>query len=115
MVLITLAELMALRLTLLLAVEKDVNKLRIFGDSLLVIKSVKQEYVLRNFILQPVLEKVLRLMQAIAQISFHHIFREMNRVADGLSKEGVQLAHGEWIIQENADCHVSEYADPPFD
>ena len=49
-----------------------------------------------------------------SQISFHQVYREGNQVADRLSKDGVLLAHGDWIIQEHAGGHIYEYAHPPF-
>jgi len=42
------------------------------------------------------------------------VYREGNQVTDGLSKDGVLLAHGDWIIQEHAGGHIYEYAHPPF-
>jgi ribonuclease HI len=87
-------ELMSLELVLVLAVEKGVTKLQIFGDSLLVIKWTKKEYETRNFLLQDLLDKIKGITSHFDQLTFHHIFRVRNRVMDGLSKEGPQLAQG---------------------
>jgi ribonuclease HI len=107
-----LSELMALHLTLLLVLEKGVTNIQFFGESLLVIKWVKEEYALRNYILQPVLDEIIRLIQAFDHISFIRVYRERNQVADALSKEGFLLARGIWIIQERADGLVNEYLHP---
>jgi hypothetical protein len=64
-----LCELMALKLVLMLAWEHGVTHIQIFGDSLLVIQWMKQELVLRNFMLQPLFLDVMSL-----QVILHSYF-----------------------------------------
>jgi hypothetical protein len=45
---------------------------------------------------------------------FNHIYEEMNAMLDGLSKDGVQMAYGQWYILEDRDELTSKYYHPPF-
>ena len=65
---------MALSSTLLLVVTKGANILQVFGDSLIIIKLLK-EFTMRNFILQLVLEEILDLFCDFDQISFYHVYK----------------------------------------
>jgi hypothetical protein len=69
-----LVELMAFHVSLLLALEKGVKNLPVFGgDSLLVIKWVKKEIVLINYLLQPMLGEVFDIIQDFDHTSFQHV------------------------------------------
>jgi hypothetical protein len=105
---------MALKLTFTLAAEHGVSRFQIFGDSSLVIKWMKMEYVLRNFTLQLLLDEIRGILAGFNYHSFQHIFRDRNQIADCLSKYRIQLACGEWFIQEDLNGHISEYVQLPF-
>lgn len=105
-------ELMALKLLFSLAIEKSVSKL-IFGDYILEIKCNK-EYNVRNYILQPLIDEIAVLSSTIINIFFFHVYRERITVADGLSKEGLQLDREQWIILEDLAGQCSEYVHDPF-
>ena len=78
---------MALKLLLLFSVEKDCHYLQDFGDSMIVIDwdiGFSRCHVLR---LLPILEEVALLQQRFDNISFTHVYREQNGVADRISKE----------------------------
>ena len=85
------AELMALKLLLLFVVEKDCHSLQFFGDSMIVIdwaRGTSRCHVLR---LLPILEEVALLQQIFDSISFTHVYREHNGVANRISKEATQF------------------------
>jgi ribonuclease HI len=84
------SEIMALKLLLLFAVEKGCTSLQVFGDSLLIIKWVKQEHFCHTARLRPYLAEVLRIISTFDTISLSHIYRERNALADRLSKEATQ-------------------------
>ena len=88
------AELMTLRLLLLFALEQGCLSFQVFGDSMLVIEWAKETVKCHVMILLPILEEVLRLKQQFIHISFTHVYRERNGVADQLSKEATQLEFG---------------------
>jgi len=108
------AELMTLRLLLLYALEQGCLSLQVFGDSLLVIEWAKEIQKCNVTRLFPILEEVLLLKQQFFKIYFTHVYRERNRVADGLSKEGTQLTYGTWKIQIIAPTGAFSYYHRPF-
>lgn len=73
-------ELMALKLVLMLSWEHGVTQFQLFGDSLLVIQWIKQESVLRNFILQLLFLDVMSLQTTFTHISFEHVYQDRNNV-----------------------------------
>ena len=107
-------ELMSLILLILFVLEQGCLSLQVFGDSMLVIdwaNEVRQCHVMR---LLPILEEVLLLKHHFNTISFTHVFRERNRVADRLSKEATQLDYGTWRIQIFARTGAYSYYHRPF-
>ena len=85
------AELMALKLLLLFVVEKDCHSLQVFGDSIFVIDWARGFIRCHVIRLLPILEEVALLQQRFDNISFTHVFKERNGVADRISKEASQL------------------------
>jgi ribonuclease HI len=78
---------MALKLVFILSLEKDITQIQILGDSLLVIQWMKGDYMLRNFLLQP-LFKTLRIYNQPSLIS--HLLMSVqgqNIEANRLSKQ----------------------------
>jgi len=82
---------MTLKLALKLAQELGVTQLQIFGDSMLVIKWMHKEIGLRCFSLQPLYDEVHNLLTSFSYMSLSHIYMDMKRVVDGLSKVGVGM------------------------
>ena len=80
-------EILALYMLLLLAHDKGVQKLQIFGDSMIIINWINQTQRCHNIQLNPILEEVAQLKTTFNQISFTHIYREQNQQADTCSKE----------------------------
>jgi ribonuclease HI len=97
------AELMSLKLLLLFSLEKNVHSIQLFGDSLLVINWIRKSQRCHNIILCPLLEEVFRILASFDNYSFHHVYREHNQEADSLSKEGLQMVVGTWMIREDKD------------
>jgi hypothetical protein len=65
------SELMALYLLLLLALEKNINHLNIYGDSLFVIQVMKGTHFLHSYTLVPLLEEIKRLTASSLISHFH--------------------------------------------
>ena len=91
---------MTLRLLLLFTLEQGYLSLQVFGDSMLVIEWEKENVQCHVMILLPILKEVIRLKQQFNHISFTHVYRERNRVADQLSKDATQwhMDLGIWRI-----------------
>jgi ribonuclease HI len=98
---------MALKLVLKLAQEFGVTQLQFFGDSKLVIQWMHKEIALRNFTLQPLYDEVLNLLTSFSYTSLSHIYKDKNNVADGLSKAGVGMERGTWIISVIQNGHTT--------
>ena len=110
------AELMSLRLLLLFALEQGCLSLQVFGDSMLVIEWAKETVQCHVMILLPILEEVFRIKQQFNHISFTHVYRERNGVADQLSKEATQwhLEFGIWRITVHSLEGSYSYYHRPF-
>ena len=83
------AEYLGLIAALEYCVENNVNNVRIFLDSLLVVQQVNMEYKVKSKKLQSHYEKSLKLIDQIEDIEIHHIRREYNSRADQLANEAL--------------------------
>ena len=110
------AELMSLRLLMLFALEQGFRSLQIFGDSMLVIDWAMEIHQCHVMVLLPILEEVIRLKQSFTQITFSHVYRERNVMADQLSKEATQqhLDFGSWRITSHLPEGSFSYYHRPF-
>jgi len=108
------AELMALKLLLLLAVEKGCRTLQVFGDSMLVIGWAQAMIRCGVMRLIPILEEVHMLTLYFDSICFNHVYRERNHLADNLSKEATLRPFGQWFIIEHGAEGEYRYYHRPF-
>ena len=83
------AEYLGLIAALEYCVENNVNNVKIFLDSLLVVQQVNMEYKVKSKKLQTHYEKSLNLINQIEDIEIHHIRREFNSRADQLANEAL--------------------------
>jgi ribonuclease HI len=67
------------------AIEKNIHKLSVYGDSLLVINQVNGIYKVKNENLFELYEKAIKLKNQFSYIDFNHIYRKDNKRADELS------------------------------
>jgi len=77
-----------------------VTELRVFGDSL-VINWMIGSFRMENVFSQPILEQLNMVEVQFLKISFHHIYREFKSVANGLSKEGIQMTQNSGLVWES--------------
>jgi ribonuclease HI len=80
-----------LRTLLKLALDKVIQQLQVFSDSMLVIKWTRDENEIHNVGLQPLAVKIKEASQLFGQITYTHVFQELNTEADALSKKGQQI------------------------
>ncbi len=83
------AEYLGLIAALEYCVEKKVNDVKIFLDSLLVVQQVNMEYKVKSKKLQTYYENSLKLIDQIENIEIHHIRREFNSRADQLANQAL--------------------------
>ena len=77
------AEYHGVRLGLEAAIRLGVRKLEMRIDSLLVVNQLKGIYKIKNRELWPVNERIRELIGQFERVSFTHVPREMNQLADG--------------------------------
>jgi ribonuclease HI len=100
--------------TLIFAGDKGVRSIQIFGDSLKVINWSIKTRKCHNQILLPLLDDVIRFLGSFDTFHMHHVYRERNMVAYLLSKEGLRLDFGKWMITEHQLDGIFEYYHWPF-
>ena len=83
------AEYLGLIAALEYCVEKKVNDVKIFLDSLLVVQQVNMEYKVKSKKLQTHYENSLKLIDQIENIEIHYIRREFNSRADQLANQAL--------------------------
>ncbi len=88
------AEYQALIAGLELARTEQVEDLKVFMDSELIVKQMRGEYRVKNADLKPLFAKSLALTNKFNSIAFHHIPREKNKEADKLVNEAIDQATG---------------------
>lgn len=86
------AEYKALIAALQKAKELKLLNIECYLDSELVVKQLKREYKVKNKDLAPLFLEVHNLSIAFESISYHHIPREKNKVADKLANEAMDSA-----------------------
>ena len=90
-------ELSSLRLLMIKALEWGARSIQIFRDSKISINWAMGTNICNILRLTPLLDEILLTKCHFDFISFTHIYRERNSIANKLSKEGSQLQEGEEI------------------
>lgn len=78
------AEYLGVKEGLISAKKLGVHEIQVYMDSLLVVNQMNGIYKVKNRDLWPIHETVKELAANFKKISFHHVPRELNKVADGL-------------------------------
>ena len=104
----TRAELLALWSILRVSFLMGIPIQRIYGDSMVIISWVNGLTTLEIATLKHWCDDILQLRQLVPSVSFNHIFREHNMLADGLSKKALNLEVGSGHYTETLDGKVME-------
>jgi hypothetical protein len=64
--------------------------------------------------LLPILEEVHRIVASFDTFDIQHVYMEKNMVVDQLSKVGIQMDYGQWIIVEDNNETIYEFYHRPF-
>jgi ribonuclease HI len=108
------AELMSLKLLIAFAIEKGCHSLTVYGDSMNVINWIKSTQRCTITRLVNILEDIKTLQTSFDTFTCRHVYRERNKEADRRSKEGVQLAMGQWKVTEMQNGHQTGIFTPTF-
>jgi len=76
------AEYTALKLALEECITLDVKRVQVYMDSLLVVNQIKGTFKVRNRDLWPIHDAIKQLIPKFREISFSHVPREFNKLAD---------------------------------
>jgi hypothetical protein len=79
----------------------------VFGDSMNVINWSRGTQRCFNIRLEIILDDIKTLQNSFDAYTCRHVYRERNQEADKRSKEGIQLAMGQWKIREIQDGQIS--------
>lgn len=94
-----IAEYKALIAGLKEALEMECEEVNVFTDSELMVKQIQGEYQVKNEGLKPLYKEVFELIKEFKKFSICHVRREMNKRADELANEGIDLAISEDEIE----------------
>lgn len=83
-------EMMTLRTLLKLAMDKGIQQPQVFSDSMSVIEWIRENEI-NNVGLKPLADQIKEASQLFGQITYTHVFWELNTEADALSKKGQQI------------------------
>ena len=108
------AELMSLKLLLIFATEKGVNRMNVLGDSMNVINWTMKIQECRNIRLANILSSIQAIIQTFDVFSCRHVYKENNKTADQASKEGFRMDFGTWKIREERDGKSYEFYHRPY-
>ena len=84
------AEYSALIRGLELGIKLNISDIKIFADSELVVKQVSGEYKVKHERMRPLHRKAIALLSQYSNWSLQHVPRNDNKIADKLSKEGME-------------------------
>jgi hypothetical protein len=105
---------MSYKLLIVFSIEKGCRRLKVYGDSLNVINWIKGTQRCLNIRLARLVEDIKQLQTNFDFIDCQHVYREKNKEADQRSKEGINLAMGQWKIIEQHNEQPIEYWHSPF-
>ena len=83
------AEYKGLHCGISLAIEKGVKRLEVFGDSLLIINQMNRKWECRHKGLRLIFDEVNVMVRSFDSITFNHVPRERNAIADSLANEAM--------------------------
>ncbi len=81
------------------------HRMRVRMDSELVIKQMRGEYKVKHAGLQALHADARRLLARLDRVTFEHVRREQNTVADGLSNQAMDIAEGKPLAPEPQHRH----------
>ena len=102
----TRAELLALWSVLRVSMLMGLPIRSILGDAMVIISWVKRLSALEIPSLKHWCDEIFSMLQIVPPVTFNHIFREHNMLADGLSKRALKLEVGTGHFSETLDGKV---------
>lgn len=72
------------------AIQQNITHLQVFGDSKLVVQQVTGKWKVKSENLKKYHEAIVELIPKFKHISFHHVERKYNKIADELANQGIK-------------------------
>jgi ribonuclease HI/8-oxo-dGTP pyrophosphatase MutT (NUDIX family) len=79
-----MAEYMGVELALIKALELNIKFIDLYSDSLMVVNQINGLFGIKNREFRPIHARIMRLLPQFRRVTFSHVRREYNRMADGL-------------------------------
>jgi probable phosphoglycerate mutase len=92
------------------AVEHAHRRVLVRMDSELVIKQMRGEYKVKHAAMQDLHAEAKRLISKLERVTFEHVRREQNKVADGLSNQAMDIVEGKPPVEATATAAPAEPA-----
>ena len=70
-----------------LALKNDITDLEVYMDSKLIVEQMSGNWKVKNANIKPLFEKAKNIAEQFATVSYHHVRREKNTVADSIANE----------------------------
>lgn len=70
-----------------LALKNDITDLEVFIDSKLIVEQMSGNWKVKNANIKPLFERAKNIAEEFTVISYHHVRREKNTVADSIANE----------------------------
>jgi len=83
------AEYKGLQYGISLAIEKNIKRIAIFGDSLLIINHMNGKWKCRHKVLRVIFDEINVMLKSFDYITFSHVPRARNKLADKLANEAM--------------------------
>lgn len=96
------------------AVEHGHAQVRVRMDSELVIKQMRGEYKVKHAQMQVLHAEARALIGRLGRVTFEHVRREQNKVADGLSNRAMDMVEGKPVAEPVAPAPQAPAADEPL-
>ena len=94
------AEYLALWQGLCQARKLNIQRLKIFGDSRLIIKALRSKKVPKDISLAQIHRKITLILSHFRSVKVFHVLRKLNSLVDAEANRGVQLNKSQLIINE---------------
>jgi ribonuclease HI len=69
---------------------RKIDKLNVYGDSMIVINQMKGIYKVRSENLTELYNRANNISKQFKEISFQHVYRDKNKIADKLANQGIK-------------------------
>ena len=104
----TKSELLALWGLLFFAIHKNIHDLHVRGDSKVIVDWALGKHIIHSIDLERCLFQVKDIFGHFSSLTFQHVYREFNSLADELSKRAIGLGVGWLFFEEHIEGDLTD-------